>query len=387
LCYFGVSAKTDKIAQMMSISNYFKKIEDKRRKQGRRYELRSIICLVLLGYMAGCSSLARVYKLGKSLNKKTRHRLGFRGSTPSHPTITKTMKMIDPGEFEELLGRIMKEVTDNNFKQIAIDGKSIRSTSSRPEGLLHLVSAFAPEVKAVLMQSRSEVAGGETKSAEAMIPKLELEGKIVTADALYAQEVLCHKIVQAGGDYVFKVKRNKKRIIADIEEGLNFSYNRNLSVGTYEYTTKGHGRIDHRRIEVIASSRKYFGGWGMDTIKQVGRIVRKRLNLKTGKEREDISYVISSLCLEQSNAEDLLRYSVNHWSIENILHRTRDTVFKEDVNNILCLKAQQINASLRNLAIYLLFKVDSSITSAIEKIRASLPLAFNLIFLELNDPE
>src|SRR5689334_251713 len=118
---------------MKSIGNYFKKIEDKRRKQGRRYELRSIICLVLLGYMAGCTSLAKIYKLGKGLNKKARQRLGFSGSTPSHPTITKAMKMINPGEFEELLGRIMKEVTDKNFSQIAIDGKSIRSTSKSPE--------------------------------------------------------------------------------------------------------------------------------------------------------------------------------------------------------------------------------------------------------------
>jgi hypothetical protein len=48
--------------------------------------------------------------LGKSLNKKTHHRLGFRGSPPpSHPTITKTMKMIDSNEFEELLGGIMKK--------------------------------------------------------------------------------------------------------------------------------------------------------------------------------------------------------------------------------------------------------------------------------------
>ena len=329
--------------------------------------------------MTGCTSLVKVYKLGKSLNKKTRRRLGFKGSTPSHPTITKVIKMIDSEEFELVLAKLMKEIAGKNFKQIAIDGKSIRSTSSNPKGLLHLVSAFAPEVNAVLMQSKSKVAAGEIKSLEEMIPKLDLKGKVVTADALYVQEVLCNKIVQAGGDYVFKVKRNRKKILGDIEEGFNLSYNRNLPVRTYEYTKKGHGRIDHRKIEVISSNRKHFGGWGTDTIKQVGRITKNSFTVKTGKEKEEVSYIISSLLPKQSGAEDLLKYSVGHWSIENILHRTRDVIFKEDVSNIACLKSQQINAGLRNLAIFLLSKIEKSITLAIDKITASLHIAIKLI--------
>ena len=78
-----------KNSTMQSINNYFKKIHDIRRKQGRRYELNSIMSLVLLGYMAGCTSLAKIYRFSKGLNKKTRLRLGFSGgTTPSHPTIT-----------------------------------------------------------------------------------------------------------------------------------------------------------------------------------------------------------------------------------------------------------------------------------------------------------
>lgn len=364
---------------MKSIKKYFEKIQDKRRKQGKRYKLNSIILLVLLGYMSGCTSLAKVYRLGQSLNKKARHKLGFNIRTPSHPTITKTMRMIDPTEFETLLSSLMSCAAGKKFKQVAIDGKSIRSTSNNEKGLLHLVSAFAPEVNAVLLQSKSEVAGGEIKTAEKMVPKIPLKGKVVTADALYAQEVLCHKIVAAKGDYVLKVKRNKKRIIADIEEGLNLAYNGQIAVSNYEYTTKGHGRIDHRKIEVIARNKKYFGGWAMNTIRQSAKITKTSFNLKTGKERNETHYIISSLLPSKAEAKALLRYSVNHWSIENILHRTRDTVFNEDVCNISCLKSQQINAAIRNLAIFLLYKIDDSITRAIEKIKTSLSLAFNLI--------
>ncbi len=364
---------------MMSISNYFKKIQDKRRKQGRRYELNSIISLVLLGYMAGCASLAKVYRFSKDLNKKTRPKLGFTGNTPSHPTITKVMKMIDPVEFEGLLSSVMGQVTGDKFKQIAIDGKSIRSTSGSKEGLLHLVSAFAPEVNAVLLQKKSAVAGGAVKSAEEMISKLSMEGKVITGDALYAQEVLCHKIVEAKGNYVFKVKRNQKRIIEDINQGFNLAKATNAAIDSYEYATKGHGRVDWRKIEVISSNRRYFGGWGLDTIKQVARITKKSFNQKTGGQRQETQYLISSLLCDKANPAELLGYSVNHWAIENILHRTRDIVFKEDFCNIICSKSQQVNASLRNLAIFLLSKINLSLTSAIEQIKGSFVLALNLI--------
>ena len=280
---------------MKTIQKYLEKIQDKRRKQGKRYKLSSIILLVLLGYMSGCTSLAKIYRLGQSLNKKTRYKLGFNTRTPSHPTITKTMRMIEPTEFEVLLSSLINHTTGKKFIQVAIDGKSIRSTSNNKGGLLHLVSAFAPEVNAVLLQSRSEVAGGEIKTAAIMVSKIPLKGKVVTADALYAQEVLCNKIVSAKGDYVLKVKRNKKKIIADIEEGLNLAYAGQIPVNNYEYTEKGHGRIDVRRIEVIASHRKYFGGWAMNTIRQAAKITKTSFNLKTGKEGTETQYIISSL--------------------------------------------------------------------------------------------
>ena len=105
-----------------------------------------------------------------------------------------------------------------------------------------------------------------------------------------------------------------------------------------------------------------FGSWGLDTIKQAGKITKTSFNLKTEKEKTEIHYIISSLLPQQASALELLRYSVNNWSIKNILHRTRDVVFREDVCNISCHRSQQNSAAIRNLAIYLLSKIDRSIT-------------------------
>lgn len=352
---------------MRNILHYLGKIHDSRKKQGQRYKLKSILSLILLGYTSGCTNLAAVYRFGKQLKKRELMRLGFADTTPSHPTLTETMKRIDPIELETLLGEIVNASSATEFQKIAIDGKSIRSTGKGKNGLLHLLSAYAPEISGVLLQTKSKPAGGEIIAAEEIIKNINITGKIITGDAMFAQEVLSSKIKEASGDYVFKVKRNKKRIISDIEQGFALSNRQNIAIEKFEKTNKAHGRIDRRVIESLEVSRKYFGGWGTDTIKRIAKITKTSFNVKTNSETTEIQFLISSLCQSKASSEELLNLSVRHWAIENNLHRARDTNFKEDICNIICHKSQQICAAVRNLAIFLLKKIDPSISNAINK--------------------
>lgn len=204
---------------MKNILQHFNKIKDNRSNQGKRYQLDSILALVSIGYMAGCDSLLKIHIFGQHMTKTNRQRLGFTNSMPSHPTITQTLKRIDPEEFEAVLSQLVTCQLDQNFIQIAIDGKSIRSTSD------------------------STIA-----TAEKLITNLDIKNKVITGDVLYAQEVLSNKIVSRSGDYVFKVKRNKKKIIDDIKQGFEHYSQNNLEIDSYEYTVKGHGRMSLVRL-------------------------------------------------------------------------------------------------------------------------------------------
>jgi predicted transposase YbfD/YdcC len=365
---------------MKNILSFFDKIQDNRQNQGKRYQLKSILALVLIGYMHGYTSLARIYRFSKHLTNTQKIRLGFTSlSTPSHPTITETMKRIDVALFEEAIGQIILALIDSKFTQIAIDGKSIRSTYERLHGLLHLVSAYSTEESGVLAQVKSALAGGEIISASCALSKIDLKGKIVTGDAMFAQESLCTQITESEGDFLFKVKRNKKRIVDDIDQEFHYYKNKNLPILSFEAgASKAHGRIDLRRVEVIEVRDKYFGG--LDTIKQIARITRTYYTMKTKEEKSVLHYVMTSLSSKKASPEDLLKLSVGHWMIENKLHRTRDTNFKEDTCNILSHESQQNNAAMRNLAIFLLNKIHSSITRAIETVTYNIKLAFSLLF-------
>ena len=69
IALFWSLTKNKKTAQMENILYYFDKIQDNRQKQGKRYKLKSILALVLIGYMQGYTSLARIYRFGKTLTK------------------------------------------------------------------------------------------------------------------------------------------------------------------------------------------------------------------------------------------------------------------------------------------------------------------------------
>lgn len=365
---------------MPSIMQSFRKIHDKRRACGKRYKLESILGLVAIGFIHGCTSLRAIWKLSCDLNKMEAKRLGFtRNAMPSYPTIINVLKTVDPIEFEEVCGKVVMLSSKDQFTHIAMDGKSIRSTSATKNGLLHLVSAFAPEVSGTLAQMKSEVAGGEIVAARRIISTLNIENKVITADALFAGEKLCSEIVAKGGDYVFKIKQNRKRIRDDIIQRMYHHRNRHLPVKSFSTEAgKAHGRIESRSIDVIdVASEKNFGG--MTTIKQIAAITRNYCNTKDMKNKSETTYVITSLSGNKASPKDLLNFNLNHWQIENKSHRTRDTHFKEDTSNVMCHSLHQVNAAMRNMAIFLLSKIDNSIKEAIDEITRSIPTALHLL--------
>ena len=98
---------------MKNILQHFNKIKDNRSNQGKRYKLGSILALVSIGYMAGCDSLLKTHIFWQRMTKTNRQRLGFTNSMPSHPTITQTLKRIDPEEFEAVLS---EHYSNNNLE-------------------------------------------------------------------------------------------------------------------------------------------------------------------------------------------------------------------------------------------------------------------------------
>jgi hypothetical protein len=101
--------------------------------------------------------------------------------------------------------------------EICIDGKKVRGTitANKPDGD-YLLAAYMPEAGVMLMQVLIKPGEGELTVAPEVLKVLDLRGKVVTGDALFVQRNLSIQIVEAGGDYAWKVKGNQPTLESDI---------------------------------------------------------------------------------------------------------------------------------------------------------------------------
>jgi len=118
----------------------------------------------------------------------------------------------------------------------------------------------------------------------------------------------------------------------------------------FETVDKGHGRLEYRNLQTATIARNSIS---FPYSHQIFRIERRTTILKTGKERHEIVYGITSLTKKKVNAERLLSLVRGHWHIENRLHWVRDVTYDEDRSQIRTGTGPRMMASLRNISISL----------------------------------
>ena len=89
-------------------------------------------------------------------------------------------------------------------------------------------------------------------------------------------------------------------------------------------------------------------------LRQVGRLERRCVDVRTGELTVKVTYLVTSLPPERADARRLLAARRGHWGIENKLHYVRDVSFDEDRSAVRTGAAPQVCAACRNLAITLL---------------------------------
>lgn len=359
----------------MSIIEYFRGVTDKRGLQGRQYSSTSVLLLLLLSRLCGFQGVKASWRLGKGLGNNHLSKLGFK-KMPTYQSMLYILQKLDADSVEFAISRAINRLSNpKDARLINIDGKRICGSGRDVASAVHLVSLFRYRDWAVCGQVESDYGGGELAAAEKLIESTDIAGKIITGDALFANSSLCEVICKNGGDYVLTVKNNQKRLIHDMALAFEKA-DKSLLREHKQALEKSHGRIIQRSIKTIDMPWEYNGGWA--TIKQISKITRSKWDRKNGNTKEDV-FCISSMDKKSASPAQLLACNRGHWAIENRLHRTRDTVFYEDKNRLKTAHTPQINAAISNFAIFLLKRLNHSITAATQACATNLKLPLQLI--------
>ena len=206
-----------------------------------------------------------------------------------------------------------------------------------------------------------EVNGKENEivAAPRVLKSVDLQGKIVTGDAMFAQRDLSEIVVEGGGEYVWTVKDNQATLreeieaAFEIEEGQTKLPEMKNDFSHAETIEKGHGRIEVRRLIETMQMKGYLQ-W--PHIEQVCRFEREVEEISTGKQRREVSYGVTSLMREEASAARLMEVVRGNWGIENGLHYRKDKTLREDACQLKRGEAAQVMAVINNLIIGLVLK-------------------------------
>ena len=187
-----------------------------------------------------------------------------------------------------------------------------------------------------------------------LLGELDLAGKVVTGDALYAQRDLSRDIVAQGGDYLWMLKGNQPTTLAAVE--LLFReppYGETFPEARQE--NRYGGRKERRWLRVSTALRDYLDWPGLQQV-----CCLERTRVQRGTTTVELAYAITSLSPEQASPERLLELWRGHWGIECRLHWVRDVTLGEDRCRVRSGAAPQVLAALRNLVSGLLRLADQS---------------------------
>jgi predicted transposase YbfD/YdcC len=202
----------------------------------------------------------------------------------------------------------------------------------------------------VLAQTAVGVKENAISAAPRLIGQVDVEGKVVSGDAMQTQRALSEQIVEDGGEYLWIVKEHQPTLRADIATlFMSQGMPGNLTdFRTAQTLDKGHGRIEPRRL---TASSALHDSLDWPYVGQVLKIERETYHCRQQQTRSEIVYGMTSLPAAKADAARLMALVRNHWSIENGLHDRRDVTFQEDACRMQSRMAAQVLAVLNNLAI------------------------------------
>lgn len=238
---------------------------------------------------------------------------------PDKDTFRRVFERLNPNEVAEWLYDWLGN-SNSNGKTVNIDGKTICGSGNSAHEAYHVVSAWVSENQITL----GEIVVDEKSNEITAIPKLldlvDIEGSVVTIDAMGCQTEIAEKITLKKADYCLALKANQPNLHDDVKLYFD-NLKAEQSVTTSE---KGHGRIEKREYFLETDIYWLPQRLKWSRLNAIGAV--KSTVFEKEKTQTETRYFITSLTDVKKFAESVRK----HWSIENQLHWQLDVTFGED---------------------------------------------------------
>jgi len=307
-----------------SILHHFSEIEDPRIDRQKKHQLPDIFFITLCAVISGADNWVMIEEFGKAKEEWFTEQLGLKHGIPSHDTFGTVFAALDTEQFSHCFSRWVLDIVElSKGEVIAIDGKTVRRSLDKAskKAAIH----WAHQNRLVLGQTKVDSKSNEITAIPKLLKRLNIQGAIVTIDAMGCQKKIAQQIVDQKGDYLLSLKGNQGELHDDVK--IYFEGSKQSPAVTT--LNGGHGRIETRSLRVCSDIQ-----WLRDRHPKWSQLtsilaVTSQREMRDKTEQET-RYFISSL--DDSDPERLIKAVRAHWSIENNLHWVLDVAFDEDSN-------------------------------------------------------
>src|SRR4051794_37817866 len=240
------------------IVHHFEALADPRSTINQRHPLSSVVVMAIMAVLAGASGPTGIAVWAKEKAAFLSGVLNLPNGTPCKDVFRRVLCLLKPECFQECFANWLWSLRQKAAGQrdvarptFAVDGKTARRSHNKKKGLgaLHSVSLWASEYGLSLGQVACAEKSNEITAIPELLRLVNIEGAIITIDAMGTQKAIAAQIVDGKADFVLALKGNQETLHqAVVDHFLKTAETDFAGTGARQHRTteKGHGREETR---------------------------------------------------------------------------------------------------------------------------------------------
>jgi predicted transposase YbfD/YdcC len=323
------------------VVGYFDELEDPRSTINQKHPFVSVVVIALMAILGGASGPTTIAQWAKYKAAFLLGVLDLPNGVPQKDVFRRVLSLLNPAAFQACFAAWLQALREQAAEaaQIeqpiyAVDGKTARRSHDRRKGLgaLHSVSVWASEFGLSLGQVACADKSNEISAIPELLRLVDIQGAIITIDAMGTQRAIAAQIIEQKADYVLALKGNQETlhdaVIDYIDRQLENDF-AGIDVRQQTTTETAHGREETRCYTQLPVPSDLPNRDQWQGLKSIG--VAISACVRDGKETLERRYYLSSLPVGVKRFARAVR---GHWGIENSCHWSLDMTFREDESRI-----------------------------------------------------
>ena len=343
------------------VVRHFGELEDPRSTVNLQHPLVSVVVIALMAVLAGANGPTAIAKWAEMKHEFLLKSLNLPNGIPRKDVFRRVLMLLKPGAFQACFVNWLQSLraraavaTGVNQPVLPVDGKTARRSHDRRNGLgaLHSVSIWASEFGLSLGQVACAEKSNEITAIPELLRLVNIQGAIITIDAMGTQKAIAAQIIESEADYVLALKGNQETLHQAVIDYIDEQSENDFATANarrHQTQETGHGREETRSYIQMPVPKDLPKLEQWKGLKSIGMVESKCV--RDGKETVEIRYYISSLAVGVKRFAHAVR---SHWSIENTCHWSLDVTYREDESRIRDKHLRENFAWLRRFTLSLL---------------------------------